>query len=93
MKFWYLELFFSENIHFGLYFAENQHFQVGHVLLRKCDITRWLILMILVSIERRDPTLYYDTKQLYFGCVNVKFTGGGRRVTKKKMLRKTRVKV
>ena len=45
--------------------------------------------MILVSVERRDPTLYYGTKQLYFGRVNFKFTGGGyhspsgRRVTKK----------
>ena len=44
--------------------------------------------MILVSMERRDPTLYYNsTKQLYFGRVNCKFTGVvtplGRRVTKK----------
>ena len=38
-------------------------------------------------MERRDPTLYYCTKQLYFGRVNFKFTGGwyssGRRVTKR----------
>ena len=46
--------------------------------------------MILVSMERRDPTIYYATKQLYFGLVNFKFTRGGnhpplgRRVTKKK---------
>ena len=42
--------------------------------------------MILVSMERGDPTLYYGTKQLYFGHVNFKFTEGpslGRRVTKK----------
>ena len=46
--------------------------------------------MILVSMERRDPILYYGTKQLYFGHINFKFTGGGnhppplgRRVTKK----------
>ena len=38
--------------------------------------------MILVSMERGDPTLYYGTKQLYFGCVNFKITGG-RHVTKK----------
>ena len=31
--------------------------------------------MILVSIERGDPILYYGTKQLYFGLVNFKFTG------------------
>ena len=30
--------FFSEKIKFGLYFAENQHFQVGHTLLRHCDV-------------------------------------------------------
>ena len=44
--------------------------------------------MILVSIERKDPTLFYGTKQLYFERVNFKFTGDGnhplgRRVTKK----------
>ena len=33
--------------------------------------------MILVSIKRRDPILYYGTKELYFGRVNFKFTGGG----------------
>ena len=31
--------------------------------------------MIFVSIVREDPTLYYGTKQLYFGRVNFKFTG------------------
>ena len=30
--------------------------------------------MILLSMERGDPILYYGTKQLYFGCVNFKFT-------------------
>ena len=33
--------------------------------------------MILVSMERGDPTLYYSTKQLYFRRVNFKITGGG----------------
>ena len=33
--------------------------------------------MILVSMERGDPTLYYGTKQLYFGRVNFKFAGIG----------------
>ena len=32
--------FFSKKINFGLYFAENQHFQVGHALLRHCDVIR-----------------------------------------------------
>ena len=48
--------------------------------------------MILVPMERGDPTLYYGTKQLYFWRVNFKIKGGGklvttplgRRVTKKK---------
>ena len=31
---------FSEKINFGLSFAENQHFQVGHALLRHCDVIR-----------------------------------------------------
>ena len=31
--------------------------------------------MILVSMERRDPTLYNGTKQLYFGPVNFKCMG------------------
>ena len=62
--------FFSEKIKFGLYLTENWHFQVGHVLLRHCDVKRWSIFMILVSMERGDPILYYGTKQLYFGCVN-----------------------
>ena len=33
--------------------------------------------MILLSMEREDPTLYYGAKQLYFGSVNFKFKGGG----------------
>ena len=67
---------FSEKINFGLYFA----FHFGHALLRQCDVICWPIFMILVSMERGDPTLYYCTKQLYFGRVNFKL---GRRVTKK----------
>ena len=35
--------------------------------------------MILVSME----TLYYDTKQLFFGLVNFKFTWGGNHPLKK----------
>ena len=69
--------FFSEKLNFGLYFAENQHFQVGHALSRYCDVIRSQIFMILVSMERSYPTLYYGIKQLYFGSVNFKFIGGG----------------
>ena len=46
--------------------------------------------MILVSMERGDPTLYYGTKKTILWGVKFKFTGGGgnhpplgRRVTKK----------
>ena len=60
---------------FGLYFAENEHFQVGLVLLHHCDVISWPIFMILVSMERGDPTLYYGTNHLYFGCANFKFMG------------------
>ena len=80
--------FFSERINFGLYFAENRHFQVGHVLLRKCDVLRWPIFMILVLMERGDLTLYYGTKQLYFGRVNFKFTGGGNHPLRKMCYKK-----
>ena len=33
--------------------------------------------MILVCMDRGDPTLYYGSKQAYFGHVNFKFIGGG----------------
>ena len=52
--------------------------------------------MILVSMERGDPTLYYGTKQLYFERVNFKITKGGNHTPQEdvlqKILRKTRVK-
>ena len=66
----------AKKINFGLDFAENQYFQVGHVLLRHYDVIHWPIFMILVSMERGDPTLYHGTKHLYFGSVNFKITGG-----------------
>ena len=69
--------FFSKKINFSLNIAENRTFQVGHVLLRRFDVIRWPIFVILVSIERGGPNLYYGFKQLYFGSVSFKFTGGG----------------
>ena len=41
-------------------------------------------------MERRDPTLYYGTKQLHFGRVNFKFTGGGNHPLRKTCYRKKR---
>ena len=35
----------------------NVKFQICH-----SDVILWLIFMILVSMERRDPTVYYGTK-------------------------------
>ena len=49
--------------------------------------------MTLVSMEKRDPILFYGIKQPYFGLVNFKFTGvvtTPQEVLQKK-LRKTRV--
>ena len=50
--------------------------------------------MILVSMERRAPTLYYGTNNYILGISNFKFTGSGNHPLqeKKKGLRKTRVK-
>ena len=68
--------FFSEKMdfffQFWFTFTENPLFESGHVWKRHCDIIRWPIFMILVSMERGDPTLYHGTKQSYFGPVNFK---------------------
>ena len=39
-------------------------------------------------MERGDSALYYGTKQLYFGCVNFKITGGGNRPLRKTCYKK-----
>ena len=57
-------------------FTENPLFESGHAWKRHCDVIRWSIFMILVSMERGDPTLYHGTKQSYFGPVNFKFIRG-----------------
>ena len=44
-------------------FTENPLFESGHVWKRYCDVIRWPIFMILVSMERRDPTLYHGIYQ------------------------------
>ena len=76
-------------------FTENPLFESDHVWKRHCDVIRWPIFMILVSMERRDPTLYHGTKQSYFGSVNFKFIGGGNhplgKPCYKKRLGRTRV--
>ena len=54
-----LILFFN----FGLFFTKNPLFESDHVWQRHCDVIRWPIFMILVSMERRDDSLYHGTKQ------------------------------
>ena len=90
--------FFWRKFKFAIYFPESRLFQVGHVWKRHCDVIRWPIFKICVSMERGDPPLYYDTTHLYFGHVNLKFMGRGnhppplRKMCYGKYLRKTRVK-
>ena len=57
-------------------FTENPILDSGQFWKRHCDVIRRPIFMILVSIERGDPTLYYGTKQSHFGPVNFKFIRG-----------------
>ena len=57
-------------------FTENPLFETSHVWKRHCDVIRWPIFTILVSMERGDPTLYHGTKQTYFGPVKFKFIRG-----------------
>ena len=89
--------FFWRKFNFALYFPENRLFQVDHVWKRHCDVIRWPIFKILVSMERGDPPLYYGTTHSYFGHVNLKFMRGVvttpplRKMCYGKYLRKTRV--
>ena len=48
--------------------------------------------MIFLSLERRDPNLYYGIKQLYFGSVKFKFTGGGKHPLRKTCYKKQKQK-
>ena len=57
-------------------FTENPLLESSHVWKHHCDVIFWTIFMILVSMERGDPTLYHGTKQSYFGPVNFKFIRG-----------------
>ena len=66
-----IDFFFN----FGLLSLKIRLKESGHVWKRHCDVIRLPIVMILVSMERRGPTLYHGTKQLCFGPVNFKFIG------------------
>ena len=75
--------FFSEKINLAYILLKIDIFRSATFVSRHCDVIRWPIFMILLSMERGDPTLYYGTKQLYFGRVNFKSTGGGTTLPKK----------
>ena len=101
VKFRYLELFLAKKwifFQFWSIFTETPCFESGHVWKRHCDVIHWLIFMILVSMERGDPTLYHGIKQSYFGPVNFKFMRGvvttplGKPCYKKRLIGRTRVK-
>ena len=75
--------FFSEKNYFGQYFTENLHFQVGHVLLRHFDVMTDFHDFGTNGKERPYLILWYQTTIGLLWLVNFKFTGPGRRVTKK----------
>ena len=65
---------------FGTFLAKKSI--LAYISLKINIFIHWPIFMILeketlpYTMEKGDPTLYYDTKQIYFGCINFKFTGG-----------------
>ena len=65
-------------------------FRSAMFLLRHWDVICWPIFMILVSIERQNPTLYYMVPNNYTFGVSISKSQGvvttplGRRVTKKR---------
>ena len=66
--------FFFFNFH--QFFAKIVIFRPVSTLCRHNFATAWPIFMILVSMDRGDPHLYYNSsKQQYFMCVNFKITG------------------
>ena len=64
-------------LNFHQFFAKIAIFRPGSTLWCHNFATAWPIFMILVSMDRGDPHLYYGSKQQYFMCVNFKITGGG----------------
>ena len=62
-------------INFGLYFPENRHFQVGHALLRHCDVVLIDFHDFVINRKRRpNPLPWYQTTILW--AVNFNITRG-----------------
>ena len=82
--------FFWRKFNFALYFPENRLFQVGHVWKRHCDVIRWPIFKILVSMEKETlpyrPTIWYHTLILW-ACQS-QVHGGGNHPPYEDVLRK-----
>ena len=81
-----------------MWHAENRHFQVGRALLRHCDVIRWLIFMILASMERLETLPYIMVQRtILWACqFHIHRAGGANhplRKTYKKRLRKTNTDV
>ena len=62
---------------FSPIFVKTRNFPAGGTLWRHNFATPRPIFMILVCMNRRDPYLYYDTKQPYFRGLDFKIIGGG----------------
>ena len=69
-KFPYLELV-QQDYKFLLVFRENRTLQTGSILCRHNYVTFWLIVMILICMDGRDPNLYYGCKENNFMGVDI----------------------
>ena len=81
VKFRYFELFLVKKSILAILayiLLKIDIFRSAMFLLPHCDVICWPIFMILVSMERGDPTLYFwGIKNYTFGRFNFKITGGG----------------
>ena len=79
---WYsdIQTFLWWNLEFRQVFTKIANFQVCHVLWRHNYVTPWLIVLILVCIDKRDQLLFIDTKAKFIGVGYENL--GVRRVTK-----------
>ena len=94
-----IQNFYSEILifffNFRLFFAKNRNFRSGMFLWRHNYVTPWLIVLILVCVDREGPYLPFDAKINVIGCSIWKIFKNNpppfvRRVTKKKKSEVTR---
>ena len=62
-----IQIFYSEILNFRLLFAKNHNFMSGMFLWRHNYVTPWLIVLILVCMNREGPYLPIDTKINFIG--------------------------